>query len=269
MMTKTFSAIFVLASGVAFAQAPKQKTFDSPEAATQSLIDAASKNDTATLAAVLGSSAKGILTTGDTKEDAAQRQEFARIATQKHQIEASTINSHVRILVIGDQQWPFPIPLVEEGKQWRFDPARGAMEMRARRIGEDELDAIQACAGYVSAQQTYAAKKRTAAGSEEYAQTISGLAVPERFAEAAAQNPTKPYRGYYFRVLKSGQHPWVVGKVMMGGFGLVAWPAEYGVSGIHTFIVNQDGEIYEKDRGAHPATPITRYDVNPSWTRVD
>jgi hypothetical protein len=270
MNATTFATVFALTAGAALGQAPKQKTFDSPEAATQALLDAASKNDVAMLTSVLGSSAKGILTSGDAKEDQAERQEFARIADQKHQIEKSTINKRVRILVIGNEEWPFPIPLIEEGQHWRFDPERGAVEMRARRIGEDELDAIEGCAGYVSAQQAFAAKKRSPAGTEEYAQTIASLSVPQNFAQATAAAGAKPYHGYYFRVLKAGQHPWMAGKVMIGGFGLVAWPAQYGVTGIHTFLVNQDGVVYEKDRGPKTAaTAITRYDVNDSWKPVD
>jgi hypothetical protein len=271
MNTKTFILAVVVAASPVFAQAPKttQKTFESPEAATQTLIDAASKNDTATLTAVLGSSAKGILTSGDAKQDEAERQEFAKIANEKHHLERSSINSHVRILLIGDQDWPFPIPLVEEGKKWRFDSERGAVEMRAREVGANELDAIEACAGYVSAQQTYAANKRTAAGTQEYAENIANLSIPKEFVEAASQTPGKPYHGYFFRVLKSGQHPWMVGKVMIGGFGLVAWPAQYGVTGVHTFIVNQDGVVYEKDRGATPAAPVTRFNPDSSWTPVD
>lgn len=274
MNAKTSVAIFVVATGVAVAQAPRQQavrqqSFDSPDAATQALITAAAKNDSATLSAILGSSKKGILTTGDAKQDQAERAEFARIANQKHQIEKSTVNGHVRILVIGDQQWPFPIPLLEQGQQWHFDAARGAVEMRARKIGEHELDAIEACAGYVAAQQAYAAKNRTAAGTVQYALKISSLQVPQNFAQAAEANAHKPYHGYYFRELQRGQHVWLVGNTLMGGFGLVAWPAQYGVTGIHTFLVNQDGVVYEKDRGAKTGTPITRFDVNSSWTPVD
>jgi hypothetical protein len=257
---------FFLIAGAAFAQ---QKTFDTPEAAATALLDAASKNDTATLAAVLGSSAKGILTTGDTKQDEAERQEFARIAGQKHHLEQSSINSHVRILLIGDQDWPFPIPLVEEKMHWRFDSSRGATEMRARQIGANELDAIEACAAFVSAQQRYADKKRTPAGTLEYTGKIADLNVPPEFAEAATHGSTKPYRGYYFRVLTVGTHPYMAGKTMIGGFGLVAWPAQYGVTGIHTFMVNQDGVVYEKDRGTKPAAPISHYDADPSWKAVD
>jgi hypothetical protein len=196
-----------------------QKTFDSPEAATQALIDAASKNDVATLRAVLGSSAKGILTSGDPKQDEAERQEFAKIAAQKHHLEKSSMNSQVMVLLIGDQDWPFPIPLLHDGDKWRFDPrARRGGGTRAP-IGANELDAIQACAAFVGVQQAYAMKKRSAAGTLEYAETVASSPVPKEFAEAAGENPTRPYHGYYFRVLKEqgpnapgGQHPYVVGE---------------------------------------------------------
>lgn len=284
MTTKLFSIIVIATVGVVYAQqkpAPHktsepQKTFDTPEAATQALLDAASKNDVATLRAVLGSSAKGILTSGDPKQDAAERQEFAKIATGKHHLEKSSMNSHVMVLLIGDEEWPFPIPLLHEGEKWRFDPERGAVEVRARQLGANELDAIQACAAYVGVQQSYAAKKRSAAGTSEYAETVASSEVPKAFAQAAGANPTQPYHGYFFRVLKEqgpnapgGQHPYMLGKAMIGGFALVAWPATYGVTGIHTFIVNQDGTVYEKDRGAHLATPVTSYDPDRSWVPVD
>ncbi|MGA2881806.1 MAG: DUF2950 family protein [Bryobacteraceae bacterium] len=285
MTTKILSIFLIATASVVYAQSPKatpqkppepQKTFDTPEAATQALIDAASKNDTTTLRAVLGSSAKGILTSGDPKQDEAERQEFAKIAAEKHHLEKSSMNSHVMVLLIGDQEWPFPIPLLHAGDHWRFDPARGAVEVRARQLGANELDAIQACAAYVGVQQSYAAKKRSAAGTPEYAETVASSEVPKEFAEAAGQNPTQPYHGYFFRVLKEqgpnapgGQHPYLLGKAMIGGFALVAWPATYGVTGIHTFIVNQEGIVYEKDRGAHPATSVTSYDPDRSWVPVD
>jgi len=289
MTTRTFATVLVLAVGAAFGQAPpaapktqqaapkpQQKTFESPEAATQALIDAASNNDVATLKAILGSSAKGILTSGDPKQDEAERQEFAKIAAEKHHLEKSSMNSHVVVLLIGDQDWPFPIPLLHDGDHWRFDPARGAMEVRARQVGANELDAIQACAAFVGVQQEYAMKKRSAAGTLEYADTVANSPVPKEFAEAAGPNPTRPYHGYFFRVLKEqgpnapgGQHAYVIGKTMIGGFALVGWPAQYGVTGVHTFIVNQQGVVYEKDRGARSATPPTSFDPDPSWVPVD
>jgi hypothetical protein len=297
MTARTFSLVFVIATAPVFAQAPAgqkapaqpptakiapkvpQKTFDSPDAAAQALIDAASKNDVATLKSVLGSTAKGILTSGDPKQDEAERQEFAKIAGEKHHLEQSTMNSHVMVLLIGDQNWPFPIPLLHEGDHWRFDPERGAMEVRARRVGENELDAIQACAAYVGVQEAYAAKKRTAAGTPEFAETVAASMnseVPKEFAQAAGEHPTRPYHGYYFRVLRQqgpnapgGQHSYMMGKTMMAGFALVAWPASYGVSGIHTFVVNQNHIVYEKDRGAQSAIPPTSYDPDATWTPVD
>ncbi len=290
MTTRTFAMIFVMAAGSAFAQAPAspqatsakiapkplQKTFESPEAATQALIDAASMNDVPALRLILGSSAKGILTSGDPKQDEAERQEFAKIATEKHHLEKSTMNSHVMILLIGDQEWPFPIPLLHEGERWRFDPMRGAMEVRARQVGANELDAIQACAAFVGVQQAYAMKKRSAAGTLEYAETVASSPVPKEFAAAAGPNPTRPYHGYFFRVLKEqgpnapgGQHSYVMGKTMIAGFALVAWPAQYGVTGIHTFIVNQQGVVYEKDRGGRSATPPVSFDPGPTWMPVD
>jgi hypothetical protein len=286
--------MFAFAAGGALAQTPAsaqtpskvtpakpvaaaaQKTFDSADTATQALIDAASKNDVATLKAILGSSAKGILTSGDPKQDEAERQEFAKIASEKHRLEKSTMNSQVMVLLIGDQDWPFPIPLLHEGDRWRFDSQKGAMEVRARQVGANELDAIQACAAFVGVQEAYAAKKRSAAGTLEYAETVAGAEVPKEFAEAAGPNPTRPYHGYFFRVLKQqgpnapgGQHPYMLGKSMIGGFALVAWPATYGVTGVHTFMVNQDGVVYEKDRGAQSGTPGTSYDPDSSWVPVD
>jgi len=304
MTTKLVTIAFACAAGAALAQTPQakqaqatsarstpakvsQKTFDSPQAATQALIDAASQNDTAALRMILGSSAKGILTSGDVKQDEAERQQFAKIANEKHRLVESSMNSHIRVLLIGDQDWPFPVPLLHDGNVWRFDPARGAVEVRARRIGEHELDAIQACAAFVGVQNEYAAKKRSAAGTQVYAETVATSVanspeIPKEFAEAAGPKPTRPYHGYYFRVLTGqgpnapgGQHSYMLTKGakpsqgMIGGFALVAWPAQYGVTGIHTFIVNQDGIVYEKDRGAKTAVPVTSYDPDPTWTAVD
>jgi len=283
-MIRTFGLLLVFASVPVFCQSPTakgapkapQRSFDSPEAATQALIDAASKNDTAGLRAILGSSARGILTSGDPEQDEAERQEFAKIAGAKHHLEKSSMNARVMVLLIGDQDWPFPIPLLHEGDKWRFDPERGAVEVQARRIGANELDAIQACAAYVGVQQAYAMKKRSEAGTLEYAEHIADSEVPKEFAAAAGDHPAHPYHGYYFHVLTQqgpnapgGAHPYVLGKNMIGGFALVAWPATYNVTGVHTFIVSQEGIVYEKDRGAQTSVPVASYDPDPSWTPVD
>jgi hypothetical protein len=282
----------MLAAGAAFAQERTQHTYSSPEAAVQALIDAALKNDTAELASVLGSKGQGLLASGDAGRDQAERREFAQLASARHKIEPSSMQADTMILLVGDQQWPFPVPLIREDQRWRFDAGLGSLEVRARRVGANELDAIEICAGYVEAQQAYAAEHRSGAATMEYARVImsspgrkNGLypeLVPEGFADAAMETPgrkAKPYHGYYFRVLKEqgpnapgGPHKYVAGKYMIGGFALAAWPAEYGVTGVHTFIVNQDDTVYEKDLGAQTSTlaqALVRYDPDKSWTPVD
>jgi hypothetical protein len=296
----TLAMLAVCGSGAAIAQerkAASQKTFDSPEAAVQALIDATSKNDSAELTAVLGSNGQGILTSGDASQDQAERREFAQLASARHRLERSAMKAGTMILVVGDQDWPFPVPIVKAGERWHFDPALGALEVRARRVGANELDAIEICAGYVEAQQAYAAQHRSGAATMEYTKAIvsspgqkDGLyqagasqeLVPEGFADAAVETPgrkAKPYHGYYFRVLREqgpsapgGPHKYVAGKFMIGGFALVAWPAQYGVTGVHTFIVNQDATVYEKDLGLQTsalAPALVRYDPDSSWTPVD
>jgi hypothetical protein len=300
LLTMSASA-FVIVSGacVLLAQGTqtKAKMFDSPESAAKALIEAASKNDASGLTTILGSAAQGILTSGNATQDQAERQEFSRLASARNRIEHSSMNSASAVLLVGNEDWPFPIPLVRIGQQWHFDPESGAVEMRARRIGGNELDAIEICFGYVTAQETFARQRLAGTGAPVYAQTImstpsskDGLyqpgvspeLVPEGFAMAEVTSGAaakKPYHDYYFRVLKEqgpaapgGAHKYVMGNNMIGGFALIAWPAEYGVSGIHTFIVNHDGQVYEKDLGPKTATlsqAMVKYDPDSSWTLVD
>jgi hypothetical protein len=291
---------FVAISGVSVLAQCRQtqaRLFDSPESAAKALIDAASKNDTSGLTAILGSAAQGILTSGNATQDQAERREFSRLASAKNRVEHSSMNSASAVLLVGNEDWPFPIPLVKTGQQWHFDPESGAVEMHARRIGGNELDAIEICFGYVTAQETFARQRLAGTGAPVYALTImsapgskdglyqAGVSpelVPEGFALAdagAAGGPKKPYHDYYFRVLKEqgpaapgGAHKYVMGNNMIGGFALIAWPAEYGVTGIRTFIVNHDGQVYEKDLGPKTATlspAIVKYDPDSSWTLVD
>ena len=275
---------------IAMAQAPK--TFDSAEAAAQALIDATEKDDVTALAAIFGPGGKAVLTSGDAEQDKKERAEFARLARDKHQLEPDALNSAVMILGVGSEDWPFPVPIVQSKDKWYFDASQGAVEMRARRVGANELDTIEICASYVQAQMEFAAEVRDKHGMLEYAQRIANakgqpdtLMVPKAFADAAVETAKgtaakpKPYHGYYFRVLQAqgpnaegGRHNYMVKDSMIGGFGLVAWPARYGVTGVHTFIVNQDGIIYEKDLGT-PATSlyttVVSYDPDKSWTRVE
>jgi hypothetical protein len=291
------SLIFCWAGLSVWAQpaAPANTTFDSPQAAVQALIDAAEKNDAARMAEIFGPGSKALLSAGDPTKDRAEREEFCQLIRRKHQLQPSTLNSHVVVLTVGEEDWPFPVPLVQTNGKWKFDSAEGRIEMRARRIGANELDAIEISAGYVEAQETYSSRVRDEHGLLEYAQQIRSSSgkrdglywpgpdalVPEGFAEAeglgGAAKP-KAYHGYYFRVLKSqgpdapgGQHNYTTKDSMIGGFALVAWPAEYGVTGIHTFIVNQDGIVYERDLGAPASnlnTGVTSYNPDKNWMSV-
>jgi hypothetical protein len=207
------------------------------------------------------------------------------------------MNSGTAVLLIGNEDWPFPVPLVRTGQTWHFDAESGSVEMLARRIGADELDAIDICLGYVAAQENFAAQRQSGTEAPGYAQKLmsssggkdglyqTGAAqnlVPEGLAMAEAvprENGRKPYHGYYFRVLKEqgpdaqgGAHKYVAGKAMIGGFALIAWPSQYGVTGIHTFTVNQDGQVFEKDLGSKTtnlAQQITSYNPDTSWAAVD
>lgn len=271
------------------------KTFDTPDAAAQAVIVAAEKNDVAGLNAIFGTNNKAILTSGDPKQDADERAQFARVAQSKHSIEKDPMNHHRVFLVIGPEDWPFPVPIVEKDGKWSFEPAQGEMEVRARRIGANEIDIIDMCAGFVAAEKEYSEVDRDKDGILEYAEFLMSTSgqsdglysaseerIPKALAEAEIRAGRKavPYHGYYFHVLTSqaapehgGTHNYMVkAKHMMGGFALVAWPSEYGVTGIHTFIVNQDGMVYEKDLGK-PASnltpPVRTFGPVKTWSRVD
>jgi hypothetical protein len=267
--------ILISAGALMFAQA--QKTFDTPEAAAQALIDAAAANNVAELDAIFGMQGKTILTSGDPTRDKAERDEFVSIARTKNVLERDSMDPNRMILSIGNDDWPFPVPIVKKDGKWRFDSSMGMQSMRARRIGANELDAIEICAGFVSAEHAYAERSPM----HEYAPTLTALEpnVPKEFVAAAGATP-KAYHGYFFSLLKSqgasspgGRHDYMVknpaAMSMMGGFALVAWPAQYGVTGVHTFIVNHDGVVYEKDLGPHVGAPMTSYNPDPSWHTVN
>jgi hypothetical protein len=290
--TRFVAILFALAAPVL-----AQERFDSADAAVQAVIDGAEKHDTARLTAIFGPNGKALLTSGNPEQDRAEQSEFSRLAREKHQLTADPMNPNRMILVIGDEDWPFPVPIVKANGKWSFDPSEARVEMQARRIGTHELDAIEICSGYVEAQRKYASVDYDKDGILEYAPHMmstpgkkDGLywegtdepLVPHGLAEATwegQKKPAKPYHGYYFRILEGqgphapgGEHGYRAKNKLMGGFGLVAWPAEYGVTGIHTFIVNQDGVVYEKDIAPAPggaAPAITRYDPDPSWSPVD
>lgn len=286
------AAVFTLASPM-FAQ----ERFDSADGAAQALIDSAEKHDAARLTTIFGPQGNAILTSGNPSQDRAEQSEFSRLARAKYQLTPDSRNSNRVVLSIGDEDWPFPVPIVRSNGKWSFDASETKAEMQARRIGTHELDALEICSGYVEAQRKYASENHDQDGESIYAahmmgtsdghdglysKDASGPLVPLGLAEATwdgANKATNPYHGYYFRILDAqgphapgGAHNYVVKGKLIGGFGLVAWPAQYGVTGINTFIVNQDGVIYQKDIAPPPGGapfPITRYDPDPSWTLAD
>lgn len=296
-MTIKFCIIYAAVAVAGAAPSLAQERFDSAEAAAQAVIDAANNKDSDRLWAIFGPQAKGVLSSGDAARDSAEQAEFATLARTKHRLEICPLDANRVVLSIGDADWPFPVPIVRTNGKWSFDTAQTSVEMRARKIGADEMDVIEICKGYVEAQQKYAAEDRDKDGMLEYAPRVmstpgqhNGLywegtsepLVPEGLAQAAwdgQKTVAKPYHGYYFRILQEqgsnapgGSHVYTVGGKMIGGFALVAWPAEYGVTGIHTFIVSHSGAVYEKDiepaAGKTPAS-VTRFDPDESWMRVE
>jgi Protein of unknown function (DUF2950) len=297
-MTARLGIICAVAAVACASPLIAQERFDSPEAAAQAVIDAAGRHDSARLESIFGPGAKGVLTSGDAAQDRAEQAEFARLTRARHRIQISPMNPNRAILVIGDEDWPFPVPILRAGGKWHFDASETPREMRARRIGTNELDAVEICHGYVEAQVKYASEYREKDGMLQYASRLmsapsrhDGLywkgasepLIPEGMANAvpggAGRPPAKPYHGYYFRILEGqganapgGAHNYFAKGKLIGGFGLVAWPAQYGVTGVYTFIVNQQGVVYEKDIApvpGKPQVPITRFDPDPSWEPVD
>ena len=234
-----------------------QRNFETPESAAQALIDAAASNNTPALTAILGSNVTTMLTGGGAGQDRAVRDEFASIANNRHHVRRDGPRA---ILEIGSEDWPFPIPIAGQGQQWHFD----ASSLEGSK-GANELYAIEACAGYIGAQRRFGEQH----GMQQFAAKLEELA--DLIPKAMLQ---QPYQGYYFRVLSSqgssavaGEHDYVVQGTMLGGYALVAWPAEFGVTGTHTFIVSQDGAVYQKDLGAGGAQ-VAKYDPDPSWKPV-
>lgn len=275
------------------------KTFDTPEQAAEALIDAAEKFDEKTLINIFGPGGEDVVLTGEMPQDRQRAAAFAAEAHEKKSVSLEPKNKNRAFLVVGYEDWPFPVPIVKKSAKWSFDAKAGKQELLYRRIGHNELDAIQVCRGYVEAQDAYAYKKREGYTVNQFAQRIvstpgkqDGLAwenldgswggpIGEKIARAIEQGYSKdlaPYHGYYFKILKGqgpaaplGQMDFVVQGVMIGGFALAAAPAEYRVTGVKTFIVSHDGIVYQKDSG--PGTlqefiKMERFNPDKSWTPV-
>jgi hypothetical protein len=275
---------------------PIQRTFATPQEAIQATIDAAERNDSAALLQLFGPGGEDIVESGDPAQDKDLRAEFARSAREKLQIDQDSSTPDRVEFTVGAQEWPFPVPVVRKNGKWQLDSASGRLEILARRIGRNELNAMEVCRGYAEAQMEYASGSHDRDHVLKYAQKIASTAgqqdglysdaanslVSEAFADAVEGNPAKvgrkPYHGYYFRVLTAqgseasgGAFDYVVNGKMIGGFALVAWPADYGVSGIQTLIINHQGVVYEKDLGpstAGQARRMVQFNPDKSWRAV-
>lgn len=286
--------IATLMASHAAAQAA-QSTFDSPQAAAEALVKATEKFDVSSLLQILGPASRDLVVSDDPAVDKTRAADFARLAREKLRVNVNPKNPNRAELVVGNSEWPLPIPLVKRKEKWSYDTNSGRREILLRRIGENELDAIQICRGFVEAQHEYALEKHDGSDLNEYAQRIistpgkhDGLAwqnpdgswggpVGEAIAKALAQGydaGLQPYHGYYFKVLKGqgpaafmGQLHFVVNGAMIGGFALAAAPAQYRVTGIKTIIVSHEGIVYEKDLGPETLSALKRMDVyNPDKT---
>jgi hypothetical protein len=279
--------------------AAKPQTFDSAEKAADALVDAAGKFDVTSLIRIVGPQGEDLVLTGEYAQDRERAQEFAAQARKKKQVALDPKTDTRAYLLVGEGDWPFALPIVKHDGRWSFDAAAGRQELMYRRIGSNELDAIDICEGYVEAQFDYAYRKRQGYTAPQYAQRIvsspgkqDGLAwknpdgtwggpIGEKIAAAIEQGynlKADPYHGYFFKVLK-GQGPaaplgtmdYVVEGIMIGGFALVAAPAEYGETGLKTFMVSHTGVVYEKDLGPDTLAEfqkMERFDPDKSWTPV-
>ena len=279
------------------AQSVKQKTFATPEDAVVALVDGNKAGDLSALRALFGAAGEKLLDSGDPVIDQRGREVFLVAYAEKAAL--MTVSPTRAILYVGNEEWPFPIPLVKEGQMWRFDTAAGAQEILYRRIGRNELTTIRVCQAYVDAQQEYAAQAHDGKPAGIYAQRIASTPgmhdglywksedpaqlspLGEFAAEAAAEGyrdvkgQPPAYHGYHFRILTGeggSAGSYVVNGEMRNGFALIATPAVYGSSGVMSFIVNQKAVVYEKDLGPDTTTvaaSINQFNPDPSWHKVE
>jgi DUF2950 family protein len=277
-----------------------QKTFANAEEAVKAAVAAARNNDEKEMLAIFGSQAKEILFSGDAVADKQRRGQFLAAYDERNRLATEGEN---RILIVGKQDWPFPISLVKRGEAWVFDTEKGKEEILNRRIGENELFTIQALLAVVDAQREYAMKDRDKNGLLEYAQKFAsdpgkknglywqakqgepqsplGPIMTRARSEGYQGKPSttpSPYHGYYYRILTAqgkdapgGAYSYLVKGKMIGGFAVVAYPAEYGNSGVMTFIVNHEGKVFQKNLGQNTASiarSMKEYNPESTWTEV-
>ena len=297
-----WSATVLLPSCSRAPEPPRGRSFATPEEAVKALAAAVKASSVDDVLALFGPDANDLVASADPVTARQNREVFAVAAAERWELVDAGPRS--KTLVVGNESWPFPIPLVQDANGWRFDTAAGREEVIARRIGRNELAAIQFCRTYVAAQRLYAGSSHDDQPAGLFAKTFrsdperhNGLYWPARAGQkrsplgdlvahaelqgrtAGANSPEpSPFHGYYFRILTAqgadapgGAKDYVVSGALSGGFALVAWPAQYDGTGVMTFLVNQDGTVSEKDLGAETgvvAPAMTRYNPDPSWKAV-
>ena len=299
--------IILTSTALSHAAEAKQQSFPSAEAAVAAMNAALKSNNTEALMAIFGPDAEQWASSGDPVADQVDQERFLDHFTEKHLLKAEGADRMV--LYVGKDEWPFPIPIVKTEGAWRFDTEEGATEILARRIGRNELSTIQVCLAYIDAQREYAEKDRNGNGLLEYAQRLtsepgrknglywetgedeeqspfgplvaeaqeSGYLAGEPGEKTNGQ-PRRPYHGYYYRILKAqgkdapdGAYDYMAGDRMIGGFALVAYPAQYDSSGIMTFVTSHDGVVYQKDLGEDTDTiarAMTLFNPDSTWEAV-
>ena len=291
--------LFLWASSNSLAAGTSQKRFSSPEEAVKSLVAAVRANDEKEMLAILGPGSKELISSGDEVADMAGRKKFLESYDQMNTLEQKSANTTV--LHVGADNWPMPIPIMKKNTTWVFDIGKGKQEILNRRIGRNELHVIDVLDAYVDAQQEYASKDCIGSGKVEFAQRListegkrDGLYWETKEGEQesplgplvanaakegyAKESNLSPFHGYYFKILKGqgrhaegGAYNYVVKGRMILGFALVAYPAEYGNSGVMTFMVNQEGTIYEKNLGKNTkriAEAMKIFDPDKTWKKT-
>ncbi len=287
-------------TGMSFAAAVQQKSFASGEEAVKAAVAAARNNNDKELVAIFGPGSQELISSGDAVADKQRRARFLKAYDEKNSLIKEGDNT---IVVIGNNNWPFPIPLVKKGEGWVFDTAKGKEEILNRRIGENELYTIQVCLAIVDAQREYGMKDREGDGLLKYAQKfvsdpgkknglywegkggqelsplgpIMARARREGYKKQESGGPP-PYHGYYYKILTAqgkdapgGAYSYLVKGKMIGGFAVVAYPARYGNSGVMTFIINHNGKVFQKNLGKDTsaiAAAIKEYNADSTWTEV-
>lgn len=284
------------------AAVPSGKVFASPQDAAQALVEAAATNNVQALLEILGPDSQKLVESGDAVQDKNSRAVFAKLAKASMRVEPDPHHEGDQVIIVGEDDWPMPIPIAKTAAGWQFDTAAGADEIINRRVGDNELEAIEICRGLVDAQFAYASKDRDSNGLLEYAQRFistpgnqdglywptepdgSSSPIADVVAKAGVQGydlttgKPAPFHGYIYRILTEqgpsapgGAYSYVVRGAMIGGFAFVAWPAEYGASGVMTFIINNQGNLYEKDLGPKTAELVKAmkaYNPDKTWRQI-